>query len=600
MNIELKREQYMSKYALKKEMETDLDYWFPLTCACDVKRAIRFCRLVPTERWSQFITALNKAIRTYEVVPYLSADSILKSVVPCEVLPVNQHDDDFKDALSEIEDGIVSFFVNQKHTKDIKKYNENDTCIDLMHQISHLSKRNSNAYAWGNILGQWEQYAVEASVEQLDILDATIFIFQRIQQMLELFTQRILTMDEKRRREGYRAIKSDLISQIVNMYAAPDVLNPFEHGSVITLISQATPSNYAAEIIAYLRCLQARLQSKSDQLELYDLIETEILKLVDCKTDVPLNESINYLIPAFPITATTEYLEKQKNESKNQIDIILKSNAFSSIVSESSQTSLLLEDWASHLEGRVYYDNISRYGKPTLEKQFLLEHLEPVTSLRTIRTVEGKYIRIAQVKEGVCVVLDTTLSESVRLMELSDGMHDNQSLIENLTAHPIEFQPGLKARVHTLTCKHQASETQSLTEGIVFDKTGGFKISFKPKVGYMDQYAKNHKLLVANHQNRNYEGMKDNLGFLFYLINEIEHKVIYSKKSLRSEVVADAEKARMFAINDFKSYLKLLQDVEPQFNFTRYYEDSDYGKHVFGFKKEEIIGLKRLFQMIML
>lgn len=143
------------------------------------------------------------------------------------------------------------------------------------------------------------------------------------------------------------------------------------------------------------------------------------------------------------------------------------------------------------------------------------------------------------------------------------------------------------------------NDTRCVTEGISFDGKGGFKFSFKPKKSFMDEYSENHKILIQNFKSKNYLGMKTNLAFLFELINTTE-RLLYSKKGINPDVKRDAEKARMFAINDFKTYLKEVQKVEPDFNFTEYYEKSDYGKIIVGIKKEDIVGMKRLFQTIIL
>jgi ADP-glucose pyrophosphorylase len=93
--------------------------------------------------------------------------------------------------------------------------------------------------------------------------------------------------------------------------------------------------------------------------------------------------------------------------------------------------------------------------------------------------------------------------------------------------------------------------------------------------------------------------MKTNLAFLFELINSIERKQ-HSQKTFKPEVKRDMEKARMFAINDFKTYLKEINKVEPGFDFTTYYQNSEYGKITIGIKKKDIVGMKRLFQTIIL
>jgi hypothetical protein len=147
----------------------------------------------------------------------------------------------------------------------------------------------------------------------------------------------------------------------------------------------------------------------------------------------------------------------------------------------------------------------------------------------------------------------------------------------------------------------QKNLDQTLTEGVSIDQQGNIKFEIKPKKSYMDEYAENHKLLVENSKNKNYEGMKKNLAFLFALINSIERDVMYVEdKKIPDNKKKDAQKARTFAINDFKTYLKEVQKAESGFDFTKYYDESGYDKLIVNIPNESILGIKKLFRSIML
>jgi len=139
-----------------------------------------------------------------------------------------------------------------------------------------------------------------------------------------------------------------------------------------------------------------------------------------------------------------------------------------------------------------------------------------------------------------------------------------------------------------------------ITEGIELTPEGDVRITINPKKSFMDEYAENHKLLVSNFKNGNYEGMKLNLAYLFTLINFIEREYIYNKnKKVKPNKLKDAEKARMFAINDFKRYLAELQKQQPDFDFTSYYKNSNLDKIIIDIKADTIVGIKKLFQKIL-
>lgn len=133
-----------------------------------------------------------------------------------------------------------------------------------------------------------------------------------------------------------------------------------------------------------------------------------------------------------------------------------------------------------------------------------------------------------------------------------------------------------------------------VSEAFAINEDGDIKITISPKNSYMDSYSANHKMLVENWKNKNYDAMKKNLAYVFALIMIIERSDEYKKKDPR------AIKARAFAINDFKTYLKHLQSVEPDFDFVEYYDASDYDKKIVNIPRTTVIGIKRLVQSILL
>ena len=141
---------------------------------------------------------------------------------------------------------------------------------------------------------------------------------------------------------------------------------------------------------------------------------------------------------------------------------------------------------------------------------------------------------------------------------------------------------------------------KSLTEGLTINPDGSVRFTLKPNKSYIDEYSEVHKLIVENFNNRNYEAVKDNLCFLFTLIATIEREVLYSKKKISEDVRKDALDARALAINDFKTYLKKLQKVDRNFDFTSYYERSNHGKLVVNITPDTIKGIKKLFNIILL
>ena len=143
-------------------------------------------------------------------------------------------------------------------------------------------------------------------------------------------------------------------------------------------------------------------------------------------------------------------------------------------------------------------------------------------------------------------------------------------------------------------------QMSKLTEGIELDGDGNVKFTFNKNTSFMDEYDKAHKQLDMNWKTKNYEGMKENLAFLFTLIINIERDYIHTTKRVDATKKNDAIKARMFAINDFKTYLRKIRSMDPAFDFTKYYEGKGYDKITFTVKSETIVGVKKLFNLVMM
>jgi hypothetical protein len=132
-----------------------------------------------------------------------------------------------------------------------------------------------------------------------------------------------------------------------------------------------------------------------------------------------------------------------------------------------------------------------------------------------------------------------------------------------------------------------------VSEAFSVNEDGDIKISISPKNSYMDSYSSNHKMLVSNWENKNYEAMKRNIAYVFALISAIERSDEYKNKD------PEVMKARAFAINDFKTYLKHLQSVEPDFDFVEYYQASEYDKKIINIPKSTVVGIKKLMRVIL-
>lgn len=114
---------------------------------------------------------------------------------------------------------------------------------------------------------------------------------------------------------------------------------------------------------------------------------------------------------------------------------------------------------------------------------------------------------------------------------------------------------------------------------VQFDKDGNMLLKNIKSLDYEEEYRKSHNLLKEYFKNENTVGMKYELAKLWMILCIIENKV-HSKKFISmpvEEQIASKEyKAKSKIMNDFKHYMKKLLELEPDFNFSEYFENSPF------------------------
>ena len=293
-------------------------------------------------------------------------------------------------------------------------------------------------------------------------------------------------------------------------------------------------------------------------------------------------------------TCLQEYFEECRRNKESELYIIDldKNDAFRNIVFSPIETfpltaqikineitNLFITEKLMHLN----YKNLST--KLTNTQLVRLMNLRRLDNVTVIRDRYGDDLYCGNIKNEVYLILsDKTENEQIVLIELTDDV-----ISHFISSYDID-RPIKLYRFKFIN--KEINKNKSLTEGFAMDDDGNMKITISSKKSYMDEYSQNHKLLVENWKNKNYEGVKKNLAFVFALINIIERDKKYKERD--PEIV----KARAFATNDFKTYLKKLTDIEKNFDFVDYYKNSDYDKLIINLPKQTIAGIKMLFKMI--
>lgn len=114
---------------------------------------------------------------------------------------------------------------------------------------------------------------------------------------------------------------------------------------------------------------------------------------------------------------------------------------------------------------------------------------------------------------------------------------------------------------------------------IQMDKYGNVFINNIKKRNYESDYQMSHKLLKQYEKSGNTEGMKYELARLWAMILFIEEK-IHSKKFMNMELDERNNTPEMKVypklINDFQYFLGIVMKEDPKFNFSKYYETTQF------------------------
>ena len=134
-----------------------------------------------------------------------------------------------------------------------------------------------------------------------------------------------------------------------------------------------------------------------------------------------------------------------------------------------------------------------------------------------------------------------------------------------------------KAYNRANTIYHRRMTSKLLQEksiGFEFDARGNlFVKNFLKNKSYQSIYMESHRLLMEYDRAKNIEGMKYELAKMYYLNLKINEDLI---KQDRTKKDKELVKIRARVLNDFHKYLKVVLKNDKQFNFSNYYQRSEF------------------------
>lgn len=154
-----------------------------------------------------------------------------------------------------------------------------------------------------------------------------------------------------------------------------------------------------------------------------------------------------------------------------------------------------------------------------------------------------------------------------------------QALLEFGWNPYMEFNSANMVRAYNRanTIYHKSMTSKLLQEksiGFEFDARGNlFVKNFLKNKSYQSVYMESHRLLMEYDRAKNIEGMKYELAKMYYLNLKISEDLI---KQDRTKKDKELVKIRARVLNDFHKYLKVVLKNDKQFNFSNYYQRSEF------------------------
>lgn len=154
-----------------------------------------------------------------------------------------------------------------------------------------------------------------------------------------------------------------------------------------------------------------------------------------------------------------------------------------------------------------------------------------------------------------------------------------QALLEFGWNPYMEFNPINMNRAHNRanTLYHRNMTAKLLQEkgiGFEFDNKGNlFVKNFLKNKNYQATYMESHRLLMEYDRAKNIEAMKYELAKMYYLNLKITEDLT---KQDRTKKDKELVKIRARVLNDFHKYLKVVLKGDKQFNFSNYYQRSEF------------------------
>lgn len=230
--------------------------------------------------------------------------------------------------------------------------------------------------------------------------------------------------------------------------------------------------------------------------------------------------------------------------------------------------------------------------------------------LAAVRLLEERLTDVSFVKANIELIkeIHNLERETVSVIEMMTIVSDNSPT--NYCKHLTENRIPSKEELHQILTEGTYLEYNIVSEAsmsdvikflrsIRIDKRGNVSIDLRDKLTF-EHYNDVHRVAIAYRDSSNIEGLKDISAYAFSIISTIEADYTNNRSADKtSKNYKDMIRLRALWINDFKMIIKIIQNVEPGFDFMKYYKSTGYDKKIFIVSRDTIKFLVRVFKMIM-
>ena len=183
---------------------------------------------------------------------------------------------------------------------------------------------------------------------------------------------------------------------------------------------------------------------------------------------------------------------------------------------------------------------------------------------------------VYKVYEGLCIKYKESTVENIIKRLFLGGKVEN---IRYPVTNPLSFlKEPIKEYTDIIEEIQNILTPRPVIENILpfrFNKNGDLEVQLYKSLE--DQYQDSHKLLLSYDEN-NIEGIKRELAHMFYINSVIEKRIRKMKKN--DDEYKSLIDLRARVLNDFKKYFVEVGKLDKDFDFSEYYQHSDYNMNV--------------------